>query len=229
MASRRRRGLIIGGLVVLVLLLAGAGAVAWYAFGDDAPPPPTLGDAPVADAQHAGSPDGTWKLGAKPGYVGYRVQELFAGETLHKDAVGRTSAVTGTIVFANSQLQSVNVTADVQALKSDRAPRDSFLHSNALETDRYPTGTFQAINPALPAPPASGKAFAVGLTGDLTLHGVTRRITLQLRARRVGDRIDVVGTAPVLFRDYNIQTPDTAIVKTEDHGDLEIDLTFRRA
>ena len=229
MASRRRRGLIIGGVVVLVLLLAGAGAVVWYALGDDAPPPPTLADAPAAGEQHAGSPDGTWTLGAKPGYVGYRVQELFAGETLHKDAVGRTTQVTGTIVFTNSRLQSVNVTADVQGLKSDRAPRDSFLHSNALETDRYPTGTFQAVNPALPAPPASGKAFDVPLTGDLTLHGVTRRITLQLRARRIGDRIDVVGTAPVLFRDYAIQTPSTAIVKTEDHGDLEIDLTFRRS
>jgi polyisoprenoid-binding protein YceI len=228
-ALRRRRGLVIGGLVVLVLLLAAGGALAWYALGDDAPPPPTLADAPAADAQHAGSPDGTWRLGAKPGYVGYRVQELFAGETLHKDAVGRTTKVTGTIVFANSQLQSVNVTANVQALKSDRAPRDSFLHSNSLETDRYPTGTFQAVNPLLPAPPASGKAFDVQLPGDLTIHGVTRRVTLPLRARRVGDRIDVVGTAPILFRDYDIQTPSSAIVKTEDHGDLEIDLTFRRA
>lgn len=228
MALRRRRGLIIGGVVVLVLLLAGVGAIAWYAFGDDAPPPPTLADAPAADAGSAGSPDGTWALGAKPGYVGYRVEELFAGETLHKDAVGRTTEVTGTIVFANSRLQTVNVTADASALKSDRAPRDSFLRSNALETERFPTGTFRAENPGLPAPPASGKAFDVPLTGDLTLHGVTRRITLQLRARRIGNRIDVAGTAPVRFADYDIETPSTAIVKTEDHGDLEIDLTFRR-
>jgi polyisoprenoid-binding protein YceI len=227
-ALRRRRGLIIGGVVVLVLL-AGAGAVAWYALGDDAPPPPKLADAPVADPQSAGSPDGTWTLGPKPGYVGYRVAELFAGETLRKDAVGRTTEVTGTLVFANSQLQSVDVTANAKALKSDRAPRDSFLRSNALETDRFPTGTFTAENPGLPAPPATGKAFKVALTGDLTLHGVTRRMTLQLTARRVGDRLDVVGTAPVQFADYDIATPSTAIVKTEDHGDLEIDLTFRRA
>ena len=84
---------------------------------------------------------------------GPQIAEFERAYPTHKDAVGRTSSVTGTIVFANSQLQSVNVTADLQALKSDRAPRDSFLHSNALETDRYPTGTFQAVNPALPAPP----------------------------------------------------------------------------
>ncbi len=193
------------------------------------PPPPKLADAPAADPAGAGSPDGTWTLGAKPGYVGYRVEELFAGETLRKDAVGRTTDVTGTLVFANGQLQSVEITANADALKSDRAPRDSFLRSNALETDKYPTGTFQAEQPGLPAPPATGKAFKVPLTGDLTIHGVTRRVTLQLTARRRGDRIDVVTTAPIRFVDYGIQTPSTAIVKTEDHGDLEADLTFRRA
>jgi polyisoprenoid-binding protein YceI len=228
-AVTRKSGFIIAGVIVLVVLLAGAGAIAWYAFGDDAPPPPELADAPAAEPQSAGSPDGTWTLAPKPGYVGYRVEEIFAGETLRKDAVGRTKEVTGTIVFANDQLQSVNITANADALESDRAPRDSFLRSNALETDRFPTGTFVAENPGLPAPPPSGKAFDVPLTGDLTLHGVTRRITLQLRARRVGDRIDVVGTAPVAFADYGIETPSTPIVKTEDHGDLEIDLTFRRS
>ena len=138
MALRRRRGFIIGGVVVLVVLLAGVGAIAWYALGDDAPPPPKLADAPGADPAGAGSPDGTWTLGAKPGYVGYRVEELFAGETLRKDAVGRTTDVTGTLVFANGQLQSVDITANADALKSDRAPRDSFLRSNALETDKLP-------------------------------------------------------------------------------------------
>jgi polyisoprenoid-binding protein YceI len=204
------------------------GAFAWYVLGDDAPPPPTLGDAPAAGGPSDTSPDGTWTLGPKPGFVGYRVEELFAGETVRKDAVGRTSKVTGRLVFTGNQLRSVDVTADVQALESDRAPRDTFLRSNALESDRFPTGTFTAQNPGLPAPPIPGKAFDVPLTGDLTIHGVTRRVTLNLRTRRVGDRIDVVGTAPIQFADYDITAPDSAIVRTEDHGDLEIDLTFRR-
>ena len=119
---------------------------------------PSSADAPAAAGQTTGSPDGTWTLGAKPGYVGYRVQELFAGETIRKDAVGRTTQVKGTLVFAGSQLKTVNVTANLQSLKSDRAPRDSFLHSNALETDSLSRrARSRPSTPASPRRPDPGR------------------------------------------------------------------------
>ena len=79
---RRRRGLIIGIAIVVVLLAAG-GAVAWYVLDDDSPPPPDLQDEQAQPGAAGTTPDGTWD--ASGGYVGYRMEELFAGRDAAQD------------------------------------------------------------------------------------------------------------------------------------------------
>jgi polyisoprenoid-binding protein YceI len=225
--ARPRRGLVIGGVVVLVLVLAVAGFAAWYFLADDSPPPPKLEDA--ASAPSGGTPDGTWDV-TKAGFVGYRVEEKFGGETLSKTAVGRTSDVTGTMTIADGKVESAKVTADLGNLKSDREPRDTYLHGNALQTDTYPTAEFSLDAPvALPSPVPAGKVVKLPVTGTLTLHGETKPVTSTLEGRWTGNRIDVVGQIPVLFSAYGIAQPKSAIVDTEDHGQLELKLVFLRA
>jgi polyisoprenoid-binding protein YceI len=206
---------VIGAVVVIVA--AGVAAGAFYIFGGSSPPPPKLPTASsVASSQTAGSPAGTWRVVPAPStYVGYRVQELFAGETIHKDAVGRTGGV--------------QITANLAGLRSDRGPRDTYLHTHALETDTIPNATFalSAPNP-LPTTPKVGTELQVPVTGTLTVHNVTRDITVTLTARWDGPTVDVVGTVPIKFADYGIEKPKTAVVETEDHGSLELSLHFAR-
>jgi polyisoprenoid-binding protein YceI len=220
---------VIGAVVVIVA--AGVAAGAFYIFGGSSPPPPKLPTASsVASSQTAGSPAGTWRVVAAPStYVGYRVQELFAGETIHKDAVGRTGGVTGTMTCSDQQVQAVQITANLAGLRSDRGPRDTYLHTHALETDTIPNATFtlSAPNP-LPTTPKVGTELQVPVTGKLTVHNVTRDITVTLTARWDGPTVDVVGTVPIKFADYGIEKPKTAVVETEDHGSLELSLHFAR-
>jgi polyisoprenoid-binding protein YceI len=225
--ARPRRGLVIGGVVVLVVVLAVAGFAAWYFLADDSPPPPKLSDS--ASAPSGGSPDGSWTVTAG-GFVGYRVEEKFGGETLSKTAVGRTSDVTGTMTIADGAVDSATVNADLKNLKSDREPRDTYLHGNALETDTFPTAKFEITEPApLPSTVRAGKVVKVPVTGDLTLHGETKPVTTTLDGRWAGDRIDVVGQIPVQFSTFGIPKPQSAIVETDDHGQLELKLVFHRA
>jgi hypothetical protein len=101
--------------------------------------------------------------------------ELFAGETIHKTAVGRTPAVSGTVTLTPTAVESARVTADLGQLKSDRGPRDSYLHTHALETDTIPNATFVLAAPTpFPSRPAAGAPMQIPVTGRLTLHGVTR-------------------------------------------------------
>ena len=65
--------------------------------------------------------------------------------------------------------------------------------------------------------------------GTLTLHGVTKPVTVPVEARWDGDTIEVAGNAPVVLADYKIEPPDTGVVKVDDHGSFELALTFRRA
>lgn len=215
-----------------MIVAGGVAAGAYYIFGSSAPPPPKLPTASsVASNQTAGTPAGTWRVVAGANtYVGYRVQELFAGETIHKTAVGRTPGVSGTMTCSDQQVQSAQITANLAGLKSDRGPRDTYLHSHALETDTIPNATFQLSAPTpLLAAPKAGVAMQVAVTGQLTLHNVTRDISTTLTARWDGPTVDVIGSVPIVFADYGIQKPKTAVVETDDHGTLELSLHFARA
>src|SRR5205085_8953178 len=144
----------------------------YYVFGGSSPPPPKLpSTSSLPSGQAAGSPAGTWRVvAAENTWVGYRVQELFAGETIHKTAVGRTPGVTGTMSCSGQQVQAADITANLAGLRSDRGPRDTYLHTHALETDRIPNATFSLSGPAaLPNGPKPGAEMQVPVTGKLTV------------------------------------------------------------
>jgi polyisoprenoid-binding protein YceI len=128
------------------------------------------------------------------------------------------------------QVQAAEITANLAGLRSDRGPRDTYLHTHALETDRIPNATFAISGPVqLPAVPRVGVEMQVPVSGKLTLHNVTRDITTTLTARWDGPTVDVIGTVPIKFADYGMEKPKTAVVETEDHGTLELSLHFTRA
>ena len=66
--------------------------------------------------------------------------------------------------------------------------------------------------------------------GELTLHGVTRQVTVEIQARRSGDVVTVTGSLDIAFADYSIEQPTSFLVLSiEDHGIMELQLHFRRA
>jgi polyisoprenoid-binding protein YceI len=77
--------------------------------------------------------------------------------------------------------------------------------------------------------PADLTEISAQATGDLTLRGVTKPVTFDLTARRNGAAIEVNGSIPVTFADWDIPNPSTAGISTEDHGELEFLLVFNKA
>ena len=72
-------------------------------------------------------------------------------------AVGRTSAVTGSLAFDGAAITSVEIEADLTQLRSNDSRRDRTLGSQGLETGTYPTASFSLTQPiALDAVPAEG-------------------------------------------------------------------------
>ena len=71
---------------------------------------------------------------------------------------------------------SVEVTIDVASLTTGNAQRDNDLRSSYfLELDKYPTITFKSTRIA----PAGEDRYT--LTGDLTIKGITRPVTLNVQ------------------------------------------------
>jgi polyisoprenoid-binding protein YceI len=188
-----------------------------------ASPPTTAAasaDDPVATA-------GTWTV-AGGSQVGYRVKEILFGQS--NTAVGRTSAVTGTMTMAGAAVTAAHFSVDMTTVTSDQHRRDSQFNGRIMDTASYPTATFTLTQPIqLGSIPAAGATVTEQAVGHLTLHGTTRAVTFSLTARQTGDTISVSGSIPITFADWNIPNPSFGPVSTDDHGVLEFLLNFTRS
>ena len=109
--------------------------------------------------------------------------------------VGRTNDITGTVTIAGGQATTADLRVGLLALTSgDAKPAPQFGIS--LDTQRYPDATISLTQPVtLDAAFTSGTTLTVNAAGTLTLHGVTRTVTVALsrppgrhehRRRRIG-------------------------------------------
>jgi polyisoprenoid-binding protein YceI len=220
--------------VVAVVVVGGLGFY-WLFLRGDAPERAQLPVRPtgttVAGGPAVGSPDGQWRLSPGDGiFVGYRVQEQFAGDTIEKTAVGRTIAVSGSMAISADQVTAVSVEADMTRLTSDQRRRDDYIRQRGLETDTYGTATFTLTEPiALPAQVPTGEPFDLTAKGELTLHGTTRPVEMALEAQWDGTVIDVAGGTHIVMADYGMEPPSNSIVSVADEGELGLQLSFTRA
>jgi polyisoprenoid-binding protein YceI len=185
-----------------------------------------------------GSLDGTWSIDPSVGsfsdfsgsFVGYRVQEELANIGA-QEAVGRTPDVEGTLTLTGTQVTAVEITANLTSLQSDDGRRDGQLRQQGIETGQFPTATFRMTEPIeLGSIPAEGETVSASATGELTLHGVTRPVTMQLQARLSGGTITVAGSVPILFADYGIERPRSMLVLSiADNGTMEFQLHLTRS
>ena len=248
-----RKYLAAGAAAGLVLM---AFAVWFFIFRDTAPEAVSLDDAlgavttttttptggddttTTTAATSSGSLDGTWTIDTSIGggvlenssFVGYRVQEELASIGA-KTAVGRTTGLSGTFEFAGSTLESASITADLTGLTSDSRGRDSQIRTQALETNQFPEATFTLTAPLdLGAVPADGASFTGEASGDLTIHGVTRPVTVPIEGQLTGSTVVVVGRVPIVFADYDIDPPRAAVVlSVDDEGEMEFQLFLTRS
>jgi polyisoprenoid-binding protein YceI len=220
-------------LVAAAIVLAVGGLVLYLTvLRDDPPERVALSPETPTSGQPAegATPAGQWvvRTGDDP-FVGYRVRETFAGLSVASDAVGRTHDVSGSLtVDGATTISAAEVTAGLQALESDEDRRDNAIRNRGLETEKFPSATFALTAPLeLPSPPATGKQVDVTATGDLTMHGVTKHVDVPVEARWDGSTIQVVGTIDVAFADYDIEPPSIGgFVSVEDHGEIELKLTY---
>jgi polyisoprenoid-binding protein YceI len=174
----------------------------------------------------AGPLDGRWE--ATVGSVaGFRVQETALG--ISNDTVGRTSAVTGTVVVSGGRLTSAAVRVDLTAVMVNGKPQPQFATS--LDTRRYPEATFILGQPVtLGSAFASGATIAVTAKGRLELNGTSRPVTVTVSGRGDGSVLQVAGSIPVTFSTWDITGPSGYgfLASLANHGVAEFLLNLHR-
>lgn len=165
-------------------------------------------------------------------FAGFRINEELASIGA-KTVVGRTPDVSGSMELVGAQVIGASFIVDMTTLVTDNASRTSALRSAAggLETGSFPTAMFELTAPIdLGEVPAEGASLEVQATGNLTVHGVTRPVTIPLTAEVQAGLIIVFGNLEgMLLSDYDIPKPTAAVVvSVEDNATMELQLFLSR-
>ncbi len=134
---------------------------------------------------------------------------------------GQIPVVSGTIAIgANDVPTGINVTLSAKDIDTHDAGRDKDMRSaDWFDTDKFPTMTFVAKK-------ITGTAQIFSIVGDLTLHGVTKPVTLAAKEEgRMTDargrtHIGYTATTTIDRRDWGLNwgrtTPGGALIAAND-------------
>ena len=241
-----RKPFVIGAAVVTAGVLLGLGGAYAYFFSGLRSTPKPLALSPVAASPSAGATPtassaaslaGTWKVG-QGSLAGYRVREQFAGQTAAHDAVARTSTVSGALDVAEdgsgltasglqftvslAGLQSVDTVAGLDVGNRDR------IVSRTLSVSQYPDATFHAQSISVPAGIESGQTPTLSIPGQLTVHGVTKPVTLSVQLRLSGGQVQAAGSTSFAMADFGVQPPQVPITVVQPQVTVEFQLVLVR-
>lgn len=113
----------------------------------------------------------TWAIDGAHSNIGFKVRHMMVSWTR-----GNFGTAEGTVTIDGKDLKTlkVDVTIDTSSIDTDNEKRDEHLKSaDFFDVETFPTMTFKSTK----VKPQKGGTF--DLVGDLTLHGVTKSVTLK--------------------------------------------------
>lgn len=96
-----------------------------------------------------------------------------------------------------------------------------------LHPDKYPEITFQSTN--VTAKPSAAGRYDVKIDGDLTLHGVTKRITIPAVVTLNGNNLRAVGEFSIDRDDYDVKATSAfhGLIRVKNKVKFEFDIVGR--
>ncbi|MCB2376056.1 YceI family protein [Hymenobacter sp. BT635] len=145
-------------------------------------------------------------------FSGTPIEDIEARST---QAAGVLDATTGQVAFS----------VPMKSFVFRRTLMQEHFNENYVESDKYPKATFAGtIVGFQPGPLAAGGAQSVQVEGDLTIHGVKRRVKVPGRLERQNNRLLIKSTFTVAPADYNIEIP--ALVRDNIAKSVAVTVNF---
>jgi polyisoprenoid-binding protein YceI len=167
----------------------------------------------------------TWTLDTAHSGIGFSIRHMVVAKVR-----GRFDSWTGTVQLDAQDLtrSAVDVQIDASSIDTGNAQRDTHLRSaDFLDAEQFPTLRFQSTR----VENAGTERFRV--LGNLTLHGVTREVTLDVERGGQGkdpwgnQRVGFAATTSILRSDFGLtwnQALETGGLLVADRVDIELDV-----
>lgn len=93
---------------------------------------------------------------------------------------------------------------------------EEHFNENYVESDKFPKATFKGKIEGFDVSKLSSTPKIFKISGDLTLHGKTKKITTNAKILKSGDKITVTGDFDVKPEDFDIEIPKLVSKKVAD-------------
>ncbi len=101
---------------------------------------------------------------------------------------------------------------------------EEHFNENYLESSKFPNSTFKGKIAGFDAKKLSASKTAFDIEGDLTLHGVTKKIKTKIYLSLDGSKVAAAGNFSVHAQDYNIEIP--SLVKEKFADQIKVSFDF---
>ena len=229
--------------MLTLVIVIGVIAVLWIAAMDQflfketlTPPPAEVAEEVVAPGPAEATdestspetpPDGLFRIAASQSEVRFTLGEILGGEPT--TVIGKTNQVTGEfgVDFENPQdAQLGEILIDARTLSTDNSFRNKAIQNRILNTSAHQLISFVPTEIAtLPETVGFGESLALEISGDLTITGVTQKVTFTASITPISStQIEGHAEAMVAYADYGISIPSVPrVASVDDEVLLEID------
>ena len=101
---------------------------------------------------------------------------------------------------------------------------EEHFNENYMESSKFPNSTFKGKIAGFDAKKLSATKSAYDVEGDLTIHGVTKKVKTKIHLSLNGSKIVTSGSFTVHAQDYNIEIP--SLVKEKFAEQIKVAFAF---
>jgi hypothetical protein len=110
-----------------------------------------------------------------------------------------------------------------------KAKMEEDFNEDYMESARYPRSTFKGIISGINKIDfANDGTWPVTVTGDLQIHGITKKISVPGKIVVINGKINATATFSVLLKDYSIKIPSIVSNKVSEKIDISVNALYQK-
>lgn len=128
----------------------------------------------------------------------------------------------GALDITNKQIAAAVL---IRSFRFEKALMQEHFNENYMESGKFPKATFAGKFQEEVGNLAQGASLTLTVTGDITIHGITKAIKFPVTLSRNSNKLQAAGTFNVKLDDFGIKIP--TVVKDNISKDVAISYQFQ--
>jgi hypothetical protein len=134
-----------------------------------------------------------------------------------------------TISILNSQTGEIQFSLLNNGFHFPKAKMEEDFNEDYMESEKYPRSTFKGIISDINKIDFNNDGtWAVTVTGDLQIHGITKTISIPGKISIINGKINAAATFTVPIKDYNIKIPSIVSNKISEKITISVNCLYQK-